>query len=170
MRAWDLAATAASAGGNPDWTVGLKLGLAADGTHVVLDVVRVRAGPAAVEALLRATAEADGPGTAIALPQDPGQAGVAQVAHLRRVLEGFTVIASPESGSKQTRALPAAARIGAGRTRVLRAAWTDAFVAELRTFPNGEKDDQVDALARAEAMLGQAPAAARMTKISMMGR
>lgn len=170
VRAWDLAATAASAGGNPDWTVGLKLGLAADGTHVVLDVVRVRAGPAAVEALLRATAEADGPGTAIALPQDPGQAGVAQVAHLRRVLEGFTVIASPESGSKQTRALPAAARIGAGRTRVLRAAWTDAFVAELRTFPNGEKDDQVDALARAEATLGQAPAAARMTKISMMGR
>ncbi|KDM66575.1 MULTISPECIES: phage terminase large subunit [unclassified Acidiphilium] len=170
VRAWDLAATAASAGRNPDWTVGLKLGLTADGTHVVLDVVRVRAGPAAVEALLRATAEADGRGTAIALPQDPGQAGVAQVAHLRRVLDGFTVIASPESGSKQTRAMPAAARIGAGGTRVVRAGWTDAFLAELRAFPDGEKDDQVDALARAEATLGQAPVAARMVNFSLMGR
>ena len=66
--------------------------------------------------------------------------------------------------------MPAAARIGAGGTRVVRAGWTDAFLAELRAFPDGEKDDQVDALARAEATLGQAPVAARMVNFSLMGR
>lgn len=170
VRAWDLAATAAEGGRDPDWTVGLKLGLCAEGGLVVLDVVRVRAGPAAVERLLLATARADGVATRIALAQDPGQAGVAQMAYLRRVLEGFEVSSSPESGAKLTRAMPAAAKLGAGRVSVVRAAWTDAFVAELRRFPDGEKDDQVDALSRAVAVIAAAPAATRKVNYSLMGR
>lgn len=170
VRAWDLAATAAAGGRDPDWTVGLKLGLGADDGLVVLDIVRVRLGPAGVERLLRATAEADGAGTRILLAQDPGQAGVAQVAYLRRVLAGFEVEASPESGAKLTRAMPAAAKVGAGLVGVVRAAWTDAFLAELRAFPEGGKDDQVDAFSRAVAMIAAAPAVARKVNFSLMGR
>lgn len=170
VRAWDLAATAASSGRDPDWTAGVKLGLLADGGAVVLDVVRLRAEPAEIERVLAATARADGAGTVIALAQDPGQAGVSQVTWLRRALAGYRVEAGPESGAKVTRAAPVAARIGNGLMSAVRAPWTGAFLEELRGFPDGEKDDQVDALSRAASLLAMAPAAARTINYSLMER
>ncbi len=74
VRAWDLAATAAE-GRDPDWTVGVKLMRDAEGRFVVLDVVRLRGGPAQVEAAIRSTAMADGAGVTIGLPQDPDRPG-----------------------------------------------------------------------------------------------
>ncbi len=164
VRAWDLAATAASAGRDPDWTVGVKLMEEDAGRYIVLDVVRLRGAPAEVERALLATAEADGRSVAIGLPQDPGQAGRAQILYLTRRLAGFVVRATPETGSKLVRAMPAAAQIDAGNVALLRAPWNQAFVEELRDFPHGVKDDQVDALARAFAMLTtQAPPARRIS-------
>jgi predicted phage terminase large subunit-like protein len=170
VRAWDLAATASTTGRNPDWTVGLKLGLMADARYVVLDIVRLQGVPTDVEQAVGATARADGVATTIALAQDPGQAGVAQIAHYRRNLHGFNVVSSPETGSKTMRATPASALVGAGRIMVVDASWTNAFVAELQAFPQGAKDDQVDALARALATISQVPAAARAVQYSLMGR
>ena len=80
VRAWDLAATEACDGFDPDWTVGVNLARTLTGAFVVLDVQRLRRGPAAVEAAICATAARDGAAVAIGLPQDPGQAGRAQVA------------------------------------------------------------------------------------------
>ncbi len=170
IRGWDLAATPDGGRGDPDWTAGVKVGMTAGGDFVVLDVVRVRAGPADVERVLLNTARQDGAATQISLPQDPGQAGIWQVQSLTRALAGFPVISSPETGAKFTRAQPAAAALQSGRLRVLRAAWTDQFLAELRAFPDGDKDDQVDALARALAGVSVTPTPTRRVNLQMMGR
>jgi predicted phage terminase large subunit-like protein len=169
VRAWDLA-SGLPGSGDPDWTVGLKLGRSAEGLFVVLDVVRLQGGPAAVEASIREAAVSDGPAVRISLPQDPGQAGRAQVLYLTRQLAGFPVFASPETGAKHVRAMPVAAQIEAGNVALLRARWTGPLIEELDAFPNGTKDDQVDALSRAFATLANAPSAARAVKLELIGR
>ena len=170
VRAWDLAATEAGHGSDPDWTVGLKLARAEDGRFCVLDIVRLRGGPLAVERAIMATAAADGPDVAIGLPQDPGQAGKQQVAYLTGRLAGWRVIASPETGSKVIRAGPVSAQAEAGLLTMVRAPWNSAFLDELRDFPHGRKDDQVDALARAFAMLTASAQGARRLQLNLVGR
>lgn len=163
VRAWDLAATARTHGGDPDYTAGVRLARTPQGRFVVEDVVRLQGGPGAVEAAIRATASRDGEGIPIALPQDPGQAGRAQVLYLTRQLAGYVIHASPETGAKATRAAPVAAQVEAGNLAVLRAPWNPAFLDELRDFPAGSKDDQVDALSRAFSyLLGTARPAAQL--------
>ena len=156
LRAWDLAATAEAAGRDGDYTVGLKLGVTAENQMVVLDVVRTRASPGQVEAKIVATAQRDGPATIVALPQDPGQAGVAQVAMMKRSLIGFAVIATVETGAKAVRARAAATQVDAGNLALVSAPWNDAFLSELSAFPDSPKDDQVDALSRAVNTLATA--------------
>ncbi len=146
VRAWDLAASS----NRGDFTVGLKLGIGADRRLCIGDIQRLRGDPAEVERVIAATAAHDGVGTRISLPQDPGQAGAAQILYLTRSLLGFSVKATRESGDKLTRAMPAAAQVNAGNVwMVASTQWNDAFVDELTTFPKGIYDDQVDALSRA---------------------
>ena len=169
VRAWDLAASTQAGGTrDPDWTAGLKLARREDGGVVVLDVLRLRAGPLEVAQTIVATAEADGHAVTIGLPQDPGQAGKQQVTWLAGLLSGFRVVASPESGAKLTRAGPVAACVEAGQMALLRGEWNHALIDELRDFPAGRKDDQVDALARGFALLTEAPA--RRVRVGFMGR
>lgn len=170
VRGWDLAATAAGAGRDPDWTVGVKLARDGEGRLFVLDLVRLRGGPHEVAAAIVATAERDGVSVPIGLPQDPGQAGKAQLAWLQGLLAGFRVVASPETGAKLTRATPVAAQVEAGRLSLVRAGWNSALLDELGAFPHGRKDDQVDALARAFALLPEASASARRVRVGLMER
>ena len=170
VRAWDLAATVATTGRDPDWTAGVKLGRTAGGALCVLDVVRLRGGPLDVERAILAAAAADGTDVAIGLPQDPGQAGKQQVAYLTGRLAGWRVVASPESGSKLTRAGPVSAQVEAGLASVVRGDWNRALVEELRDFPHGRKDDQVDALSRAFALLTNDGPAARRLHVPLLGR
>jgi predicted phage terminase large subunit-like protein len=170
VRAWDLAATAATEGRDPDWTVGLKLGRDAAGRFVVADVVRLRGGPHEVAAAITATAHQDGPATAVGIPQDPGQAGKHQVAWLAGLLAGHRVMASAETGAKVTRATPVAAQAEAGNLVLVRAGWNRALLDELRDFPHGRHDDQVDALSRAFAMLSERPDAPRRVQVPFLAR
>ena len=169
VRAWDLAATSGDAG-NADWTVGLKLLRDGDGRFVVLDVIRLRGTPAQVEAAIRGAAVADGTAVAIGLPQDPGQAGRAQVAYLTRQLAGWRVVASPETGAKETRAMPVASQVDAGNVALRHGSWNRDFLEELADFPHGSKDDQVDALSRAFAMLTSLPGSARFAHLPLLVR
>jgi predicted phage terminase large subunit-like protein len=170
VRAWDLAATAESAGRDPDFTVGLKLGRDAAGQFVVLDVVRFRGGPHEVEQAIVMTAAADGPAVTIGLPQDPGQAGRAQIRYLTSRLAGHRVVASPETGAKETRAMPAASQANAGNLSLRRAPWNRPLLEELQDFPNGAKDDQADALSRAFSLLTDAGAPSRRTSVPLFSR
>ena len=97
----------------------------------------------------------DGAGCRVSIPQDPGQAGKTQALYLTRALAGYPVTTSPESGDKITRADPLAAQINVGNVLMVRGTWNDELINEMRMFPNGNNDDQIDALSRAfEAVTG----------------
>jgi len=151
-RAWDLASsTKASA----DWTAGVRLARDEVGLFYIEGVARGRLNPGEVERLILNTAHADTVGTAVRVPQDPGQAGKAQAGTLVRLLAGFDARAKPPSGDKLTRATPAAAQAEAGNIKIVRTgdpardAWIEPFLDELCLFPAGAHDDQVDAFADA---------------------
>ena len=153
VRGWDLAATEQVGSGDPDWTVGLKLGRRKGGLgFVILDMVRLRGGPEHVEEAIINTAKQDKFPTKVGLPQDPGQAGKAQIKYLTSRLSGHVVVSSPESGSKETRAAPVAAQMNVGNFAMVEAPWNQAVLDELRYFPHGAKKDIVDALSRAFEM------------------
>jgi predicted phage terminase large subunit-like protein len=170
VRAWDLASTAPTSTNNPDWTVGLKLAHDRQGRFTVLDVIRFRGSVRQVEDRIIRAAEEDGREVWVGLPEDPGQAGKSQVSYLTGRLTGFRIAASRETGSKYTRAIPVASQIEAGNVALMRASWNYHFVEELRSFPLGEKDDQVDALVRAFGVASGQQSVARKLNIQLTGR
>lgn len=141
VRAWDLGAT----DGSGDYTLGFKLGRMPDGRWVIADVIREQLGPEDVERIMLATASRDGISTKIRIPQDPGQAGKAQVKNLTKLLAGYTVIARPITGDKIVRAEPFAAQVNVGNVVSLSAPWLDVVRDEMRMFDNGVHDDIIDA-------------------------
>jgi phage terminase large subunit-like protein len=106
VRAWDLAGTVEG-----DWTCGVLIGRTREGKFVVTDVRRMRGTPDKVQAFILETARGDTRLARISLPKDPGQAGLFQVEALTKALAGYTVVSSPETGDKQTRAEPYAVQV-----------------------------------------------------------
>jgi len=145
VRKWDLAATMPKVGNDPDWTVGARIGKDRDGRFYITDIVRMRGLADEVESAIVNTAARDGRSVRIAISQDPGQAGKSQVLYLTRKLAGYNVVSSPETGDKVTRAEPMAAQINVGNVSIIKSPWNDALISEMRMFPNGSHDDQVDA-------------------------
>lgn len=145
VRRWDLAATVAVPGKDPDWTVGVRLGKDEYNRIYIDDVRRFRAGPSEVEQAIKAVATVDGTGTRLILPQDPGQAGKSQIKYFVQRFAPFAVEHVLETGAKEDRARSLVAQVEAGNLYLLRAKWNADFLKELETFPNGSHDDQVDA-------------------------
>jgi predicted phage terminase large subunit-like protein len=170
VRAWDLAATGNTGRNDPDWTVGIKLSRDNTGRYLILDVARIRGTPHQVEELIVSTAHKDGTKVIVAIPEDPGQAGKSQMSYLTRQLAGFHVVSSRETGSKATRAMPLASQVEAGNVSVIRAEWSRALLDEMRDFPWGRKDDQVDALVRAFTTLTMRPRPSGSIPVSILGR
>lgn len=150
VRGWDLGSTTTG-----DYTVGVRLGQLEDGRLIIADVKRMQRSPDERDAAIKNTADADGLNTQISIPQDPGQAGKTQVIYLTRLLSGYSVKTSPETGDKVTRAEPIAAQVNVGNVMMLRGDWNKVFEEELRAFPNWKHDDQVDALSRSFSELIQ---------------
>jgi len=149
LRGWDLGATPKTESNDPDWTAGTKIGKTPDGRFFVLHHCRDRLSPSGVERLIKNTADADGKRVEISLPQDPGQAGKSQVASLTKMLVGFNVRSSPESGDKITRFSPFSAQAEAGNVFVIRGPWNEDWFNELEGFPEGSHDDDADSTSRA---------------------
>jgi predicted phage terminase large subunit-like protein len=151
VRGWDLAASTSQ---RAAFTCGVKLGrILSTGKFIVGDVRRGKWTPSGVEKIITTAANNDGYACSIDLPQDPGQAGKSQVQYLVGKLAGYNVKASPESGSKVTRAEPLAAQAEVGNLILLKAPWNEKFVEEFCVFPGGDFMDQVDATSRAFARL-----------------
>ena len=66
--------------------------------------------------------------------------------------------------------MPVAASVEAGRLSLLRGAWNKALLDELRDFPHGRKDDQVDALSRAHDMIAQVGQKAKLLRLPWLER
>jgi predicted phage terminase large subunit-like protein len=89
---------------------------------------------------------------------------------LTRDLAGYQVTNGLEQGPKTLRAAPVAAQVNAGNVSLVRAGWNVALLDELEQFPDGAKDDQIDALARAFAMLTETAQPARFTNFAYLAR
>lgn len=145
VRYWDRAATKPSeTNRDPDWTRGLKLYQYLDGSWVVGDLRSMRDGPGQVENLVLTTAQHDGHTVEVWVEQDPGSAGVADVARMVKVLQGFPVKIAKPTKDKLTRAKPVSSQAEARNIRLIRAPWNDDFLTELENFPEGAHDDIVD--------------------------
>jgi predicted phage terminase large subunit-like protein len=158
VRSWDLAATEAKPGTDPDWTVGVLLGRSPDDCFYILDVRRVRTTPQGVEKLVQRTAEEDGRSVSILMEQEPGSSGKSLLQRYATLLAGWPLSAERVTGDKVTRASPFSSQVEAGRVFLVRAPWNTPFLEELEAFPhNGSHDDQVDAASNAFARLCLAP-------------
>jgi len=148
VRAWDLAGSKEG-----DWTVGVMMGLTRDRKVVVGNVKRLRGRPEEVADAIAETARADTRRVKIAMGIDPGQAGLAQKDFYTKLLNGFVVDWSPESGKKEDRAGPFAVQVNNSNVSMIVGGWNAAYREELRAFPYGKYDDQVDASSRAHMVL-----------------
>ena len=132
-----------------DYTAGICLGKAPNGDFYITDVRHAQLSASRVENLLSNTASQDGIGVMQSIPQDPGAAGKSMVRVFAKLLTGYNVRFSTETGDKEVRATPVSAAAEAGLIKIVRAPWNDALLDELESFPNGAHDDLVDALSRA---------------------
>jgi predicted phage terminase large subunit-like protein len=141
-----------------------------EGIFYVEDVIRFRGSPMKVDQALKNSASQDGYMVRIDIPQDPGQAGKAQVKYYARLLAGYNVRSSTETGSKETRAEPYSAQAEAGNVKLVRGLWNDEYLDELCLFPFSDFKDQVDASSRAFSALipkksdGQVPQSPEVVK------
>lgn len=150
VRGWDLAATEPNeSDSDPAATAGVKMGLRSNGNIVIMDVINEQYKAAKVRELILKTAKNDGRLVKISIPQDPGQAGKEQAQSYIKLLLGYNVITSTESGDKVTRAEPFAAQWQAGNVEVLRASWNEMYFSQLEGFPDLKKKDMVDGSSRA---------------------
>jgi predicted phage terminase large subunit-like protein len=145
VRAWDMAATA----GDGDWTVGVLMGSDGKGRYWVLDVVRGQWSSDERDRVIRQTAMTDGRTVMQVGPQDPGSAGVDAARAFVRLLAGVPCKTVRVTGDKQLRADPLSSQVNAGNVSLVDGPWVRPYIEELRTFPAGRSDDQVDASADA---------------------
>jgi predicted phage terminase large subunit-like protein len=155
VRGWDLASSVKK---RSKYTAGVRLSMDNQGVLYIEHALRFREGPGQVEKMIHAVSKqdkAERPQIRISIPQDPGQAAKSQVLAFTKLLHGFDVRFSPESGEKTDRANPFSAQCEGGNVRIietgslLRDAWIEPFLDELCGFPGGEFSDQTDATSRA---------------------
>lgn len=139
-RGWDLAGTskddkASSEKKLPDATAGVKMGRDKEGNIWVMDLVYDRMTPMQVERAVKNCATQDGMHTMIRLPQDPGQAGKAQVAHFAKLLLGYSFRTRVMTGDKVTRAGSFSSAAEHGIVKIVKGEWNDTFLTHLEQFP-----------------------------------
>ncbi len=159
VRYWDKAGAAPGKG---DYTVGALLAHL-EGITYVVDVERGQWVAAERNAKIKEVAELDRQayGQIRTYVEQPPGDGVEATGAIIRLLQGYAVYADPIRGKKEERAEPLASQWQAHNVKVLKAKWNKAFLEELRAFPTGANDDQVDAAAGAYNKLasGQPPEA-----------
>lgn len=163
VRYWDKAATRAPKEGepkkDPDWTSGCLMGRDFDtGEFLVRDVVRGRWSSSQREAVMKQTADADGPDVEVWIEQEPGSSGVDSAVATVSNLAGHSVWVHRPTGDKLTRADPYSAQQQVQNVLLPSGApWVQGWMSEHEAFPTpGVHDDQVDSGSGAFNRLAQA--------------
>ena len=151
VRYWDLAMSSKETADN---TAGVKIGQGTDGHYYILDVVTFQAEWGDVVPRIADVAIADGATVMIGVEEAGFMSRAIQELNQDYRLRGHAVFGYAVDRDKVTRALPFAARCAADVVHVVRAHWTDAYLDEMCSFPNGAHDDRVDASSGAWAMMG----------------
>ena len=153
VRFWDLAATEPAPGKDPDYTVGLLMGLHNDICYIA-DVVRDRLKPRGVEDLIVQTAEIDGLEVDVYMEQEPGSSGVNTIDYYTRLLKKFSFHGVRSTGSKEIRANPLSSQAEAGNVKLLKGErWINDYLDEMELVFHGQHDDQADASSGAYSAL-----------------
>lgn len=146
-RGWDLASTdddPMSAA-----TVGVRGYIDEQNRVIIVDVVKLRGGPDAVDATMKETADADGEFVRQDMPKDPGQAGKYQINAMTKLLIGHAIDSSPEGkAGKVGRAYPLSSQWKAGNVYLVRAHWNAEYLRIVSGFPVERFKDEVDATVR----------------------
>lgn len=151
VRAWDKAST--QDGG--DFTVGVKMSKDRKGIYYIEDVVRGQWNTAKRDSVIKYITEIDTRRCKVVAEQEPGSGGVDSAQAFIKLLAGFSVKTERATGSKELRADPFSSQVNAGNVRIVRGPWNEAFVEEMRQFPRGRYDDQVDAASLAFSELSR---------------
>jgi predicted phage terminase large subunit-like protein len=149
VRFWDTAST--NDGG--DYTVGCQMGVDAEDRIWVLDIVRGQWETDQRCAVLKRTSITDGSHQKIGIEQQPGSAGKDAMKATIRLLSGFVVIPGKTTGDKTTRAEPFASQVNGSNVWLAKAHWNNDYIEEMKFFPNGTYDDQIDASSGAFNMI-----------------
>lgn len=153
-RHWDLAATELSATNTTGArTAGVKMGRAPDGRIIVGHLVVAAKEGGAVKKLIRTTAEADGIGVNISIPQDPGAGGKVVRQDYIAHLSGYNARRLIETGDKVQRATPFSAEAENGNVYLIEGTWNTEYLDELCLFPGGSRKDIADASSGAYSRL-----------------
>ena len=158
MRWWDCAATEQVGNNDPDWSVGILMGVL-NGVYYIIDVQRFQKSPGESDEHMSEQKLIDGRGVAIREEQEPGSAGKKIISiHSRGIFEGYDYLGISSSGDKVTRAKPFSAACQNGNVKLMRAHWNNEFLWELEMFPQkGVHDDQVDGASSAYSEMSLAP-------------
>ena len=156
VRFWDLAMSERT---SADFSAGVKLGQAANGRLVVLDVVRRRVEWDQLAALMADTALMDGPDVRIGFEQQGYMSRAGQVLARDPRLHHYSIWGYIKDKDKFTNALPFASRCGLSLVDIVDGYFTHDYLDEMCSFPMGAHDDQIDASAGAYDMLEDGAAA-----------
>ena len=165
-RFWDLAATEAKEGKDPDWTVGTLMGITREEEVYVIDVKRFRSTAGTVKSIIKQMAQIDGQRTRVCVEMEGGASGKIVDVDMAKLLVGFSYKGIPASGSKEVRAYPLASHAENGMVHLYSGQWIDAWLDELTIFPDGEHDDQIDSASGAFTEL----AGPRMSTAELLAR
>jgi predicted phage terminase large subunit-like protein len=139
VRAWDIAHSK----GKGDYTAGVKMARCIDGRYIILNSTRDKLDTDERDQLIKDIAKADGVNVKIRVPQDAGAKAWAK--SIVRMLAGYSIRAVTVSKNKEDRADPFSSQLNAGNVLILNGTWNKDYIEELRQFPGGKHDDQVDA-------------------------
>lgn len=148
-RVWDLAHTAKQTQkADPDYTSGTLLTYTKiDGVwHLwIKDVARIRGKAPERDNYIRAVSDKDGAGVAIAVENSADSKDA--VSNMQTILNGKRVVKPLNIGiDKVARASYIEPIFEAGHVHVLRGEWNLDWINEVKSFPSGKHDDQVDNL------------------------
>lgn len=154
-RVWDLAHTEKQTiKDDPDWTSGTLLAYVNRGGAWELwikDVARIRAAAPERDAFIRAVADRDGDGVAVAVENSVDSADA--LANMREIFKGRRSVRAVQTrGDKVARMSYVEPIFEAGNAHALRGAWNLDWLDEVKNFPRGRHDDQVDNLSAGYAL------------------
>lgn len=130
--------------GGGDYSASVRMNKATDGYFYIEDVWRAQLDTATRDKKIRQTAELDGKSVHQKGEQEPGSGGLESAQNFIRLLAGFPVSTERSTTNKEVRADPFSSQVNAGNVKLVRGEWNKDFIEELRQFPFGKHDDQVD--------------------------
>lgn len=147
FRVWDLAHTAKQTQkDDPDWTSGTLLTYTkVEGAwHLwIKDVARMRGKAPERDNFIRAVSEKDGMGVTIAVENSADSKDA--VSNMQTILNGKRIVKALNIGiDKVARAGYIEPIFEAGNVHILKAEWNYDLIKEIKDFPSGKHDDQVD--------------------------